>query len=159
MRTDLKRRLFLKYLLAKGTITTAICTGLITPHSALAAWPKKAFEATTIPTALNALLGSDKTRTRRYATEVKTRPHMNNSGTQVTVTITTTIPEVDSITLLATSNQTPLVACFNFGGRTIDSLATRIKMEGKGEVIVILKSGDRLFSEQTEVDFSGCGCG
>ncbi len=159
MHTDPKRRLFLKYLLANGTITTAICAGLITPHSALAAWPKKAFEATTISTALKTLLGGDETTTRRYATEVKTRPHMDDGGTQVTVTVTTTIPEIDSITLLATSNQTPLVACFKFGGRTIGSLATRIKMKGKGEVIAILKAGDRLFSEQAEVDFSGCGCG
>ncbi len=158
MHTDTKRRLFLKLLLANSAVTTALCLGLTTPRLALAAWPKKAFKATTIPTALKILLGSDKTSNKPYATEVKARLHMDDGGTKITVTITTTIPKIDSITLLATSNHTPLVACFKFGGKKVGSLATRIKMEGEGKVVAILKSGDHLFSESVKVDFSGCGC-
>ncbi len=159
MDTDPKRRLFLKYLLAQGSITTAVCAGLITPNSAIASWPKKAFEATSIPNALQALLGQSETSTRRYATEIKARPHLDDGGTKITVSITTSLPDIDSITLLSTSNQTPLVACFKFGGRDVESLTTRIKMEGRGDVITIIKSRDRLFSESTSIDFSSCGCG
>lgn len=159
MDTDPKRRLFLKYILANGTMTTAICAGLITPHAALAAWPKTAFEATSIPAALKTLLGNNETTAKRYAIEIKTRPHLDDGGTKITVTITTSIPNIDSITLLTTGNQTPLVASFRFGGKTVESLATRIKMKNKGEVIAIIKSGDHLFSETASVDFSSCGCG
>ncbi len=159
MITDLKRRLFLKYILVNSTITTAICAGVITPTTAIASWPKTSFEATSLPDALNILLGSDQTTTRRFGTEIKARPHLDDGATQVAITITTTITNIDSITILATSNPTPLAANFRFIGTDVDSLTTRIKMEGKGEVIAIIKSGDRLFSKSTEVDFSSCGCG
>lgn len=159
MHTDNKRRLFLKYLLTNGAMATAAGAGIMTPLTALAAWPKAAFEATSIPTALKTLLGNDKTTSKLYTTEIKARPHLGGGGNQITVSITTTIPDIDSITLLTTNNPTPLVASFKFGGKIIQSLVTRIKMEGKGEVIVILKSGDRLFSESASVDFSSCGCG
>ncbi len=126
---------------------------------ALANWPKAAFESTSIPDAMKTLLGSDETISRRFATALKAKPHMDDGGTQITVTVTTSIPRVDSITILATSNPTPLVACFVFGGNPVKSIATRIRMDGKGKVIAIVKSGDRLFKESTDVDFSGCGCG
>jgi sulfur-oxidizing protein SoxY len=159
MEIDLKRRMLVKCLLTNGIMVTAVCAGLFTPRSVLANWPKAAFEATSIPDVLTTLLGSEKTTDRRFATKVKARPHMDDGGTQVTVTVTTTIPNIDSITLLTTSNPTPLVASFRFGVKTMESLTTRIRMDGKGEVIAIIKSGDRLFSESVDVDFSGCGCG
>jgi sulfur-oxidizing protein SoxY len=159
MDIDRKRRLFLKLLLARGSIATGICAGLIMPGSAIATWPRMAFEATSVPRALNKLLGENKTLTKRYATVVKARPHLDDGGTQITVTVTTSIPDIDSITLLASSNHTPLVASFRFGGATVESLVTRIKMAGKGEVVAIIKSGDRLYKERAAVDFSSCGCG
>ena len=159
MNTDLKRRLFLKYLLVNSAMTTAVCAGLITPRSVLASWPKAAFKATTTSAALQTLLGSDETTSRRFVTEVKARPHLDDGETQVTITVTTVITDIESITLLASSNPRPLVASFRFGGNSVDSLTTRINMDGKGEVIAILKSGNHLFSESVDVDFSGCGCG
>jgi len=159
MHIDPKRRLFLKYLLAKGGMTTAVYAGLIIPGTTIAAWPKTAFEATSIPQALQILLGQNKATTKRYVTEIKARPHLDDGGTKITVSITTSIPDINSITLLTTNNQTPLVASFRFGGKAVESLATRIKMEGKGDVIAIIKSGDHLFSESTSIDFSSCGCG
>ena len=159
MEIDHKRRMLVKYLLTNGVMVTAACAGLITPQVVLANWPKAAFESTSIPDAITTLLGSDETISRRFATVVKAKPHMGDGGTQVTVSVTTTIPHVDSITILTTSNPTPLVASFVFGGNPVKSLVTRIRMDGKGMVITIVKSGDRLFKESTDVDFSGCGCG
>ena len=157
--TDLKRRLFLKYMLVNSAVATTFCAGLLKPRLALANWPKSAFDATSIPDALTALYGSNETINKRWLTKISARPHMDDGGTQVTINITTRLADVESITILATTNKTPLVATFIFNNKDAAALQTRISMENKGDIITILKSGDRLFSETTEVDFSSCGCG
>jgi sulfur-oxidizing protein SoxY len=124
----------------------------------LANWPKLAFEATTVLDALNALYGSSDTTNKKWLTNIQVRPHLDDGGTQVTVSITTKITNTDSITILAPNNNQPLVATFKFNNKSVSSLQTRIKMESIGDVIAIIKSGDRLFYEATEVDFTGCGC-
>lgn len=159
MEIDHKRRMLVKCLLTNGAMLTAVCAGLMTPRAVLANWPKAAFESTTIPDVLNTLLGSGEASSRRFVTKVKASPHMDEGGTQVTVSIATSLHNVESITVLTTSNPTPLVASFKFGDKPVQSLATRIRMDGKGQVIAIIKSGDRLFSESVEVDFASCGCG
>jgi len=159
MDTNPKRRQFLKFLLSRCGMATAVCVGLASPSIVLAIWPRAAFEATSIPAALTSLLGSNTTTTKRYATEVKARPHLADGETQITVSVTTSIPNIDSITLLTTGNPTPLIACFMFSKAMVESLTTRIRMDGKGDVVAIIKSENRLFSESTSVDFSSCGCG
>ncbi len=159
MKTDLRRRLFLKQLLLNSAITSTFCAGLLKPSMVLASWPKSAFEATTVPDALNMLYGTNDTINKKRLTDVQVRPHLDDGGTQVTISITTKITDADSITILAPNNKQPLIATFKFNNKAVASLKTRIKMESIGDVIAIVKSGDRLFYEATEVDFTGCGCG
>ncbi len=159
MQIDHRRRAFLKYLLLNSAITTTFCAGLLKPTQVLANWPKSAFKSTSVTDALNALYGSDKTTSQQRLITLRARPHLGDGGTQVTVRVSTMIPGVDSITILAPNNQQPLAATFKFKNKDAASLHTRITMEDKGEIIAILKSGDRLYSETTEVDFAGCGCG
>ncbi len=159
MQTNSQRRLFLKYILVNSALTTTFCAGLLKPGPVLANWPKSAFTANTVPDALNALYGTSKVINEQWLTTIQTRPHLDDGGTQVTVNITTRIPGVDSITILAPNNKRPLVASFKFSNKDAASVQTRITMDDKGEVIAILKSGDRFYSETSDVDFSGCGCG
>jgi sulfur-oxidizing protein SoxY len=159
MQTDLRRRLFIKHLLINGALTSAFCAGLLKPGMVLANWPKSAFEASSVPDALNALYGNNETSKKKWITKVQVRPHLDDGGTQVTVSINTKITDADSITILAPNNRKPLVATFKINNKKVPSLQTRIKMEAIGDVIAIVKSGDRLFFEATEVDFTGCGCG
>ena len=55
---DMKRRTFLKGSVAAGAVSAAIGAGLLTPRMVLAAWPTAAFEAKTVDSALDALMGS-----------------------------------------------------------------------------------------------------
>jgi len=159
MQIDHRRRLLTKYLLVNSAITTTFCAGLLRPGMVLASWPKTAFEATTVPSVLNSLFKTNETTKKRGATNITVRPHLDDGGTQVTVHITTTIPDVDSITILTPNNPQPLVATFKFNNKAVASIQTRIKMEAIGDIVAIIKSGDSLFYEATEVDFTGCGCG
>ncbi len=149
----------MKYLLVNSALASTFCAGLLKPRVALAIWPKSAFEAATVPDVLSALYGKDETISKKGVTKVQVSPHLDDGGAQVTVSITTRIRDADSITILAPNNEKPLVATFKFNNKAVVSLQTRIKMEAIGDVIAIVKSGDRIFYEATEVDFTGCGCG
>ena len=54
----MKRRTFLKGSIATGAVGVAVGAGLLTPQMVLAAWPKAAFESTTVDDALTGLFGS-----------------------------------------------------------------------------------------------------
>jgi sulfur-oxidizing protein SoxY len=159
MNTDPRRRLFLKQVLVKSALASTFCAGLLKPSLVLANWPKSAFESDTVPDVLKALYGTDETTRKRQLTKVSVSPHMDDGGIQVTVNITTRIKEIDSLTLLAPNNKKPLVASFKINKNPVTSLQIRIVMEAIGDLVAIVKAGDRLFYEATEVDFTGCGCG
>jgi sulfur-oxidizing protein SoxY len=125
----------------------------------LANWPKSAFESDTVPDVIKTLYGTEETTRKKGLTKINVSPHLDDGGVQVTVNISTKIQEIDSITLLAPNNKKPLVASFKLYKKPVTSLQTRIVMEAIGDLVAIIKSGDNLFYEATEVDFTGCGCG
>jgi sulfur-oxidizing protein SoxY len=159
MTTDIRRRLFLKHLMVNSALASTFCAGLLKPKLALAIWPKSAFESNTVPEALNVLYGTNESIRQKRLTSITVSPHLDDGGVQVTVNLNTKIKEIDSITLLAPNNKKPLIASFKLYKKPVTSLQTRIVMETIGDLVAIIKSGDSLFYEATEVDFTGCGCG
>jgi len=159
MNVNKERRLFLKFCLAAGAVVTTVGVGLLSPRVALAIWPRVAFEAQSVDAALKALWGREKTKKRRYAITIKTRPYADDGGTKVTITVTTNIQDIESIALIITSNPTPLIACFKFYENQVEQVSTRTKMALDGEVIAVVKTSDRLYSNSQKVDLTGCGCG
>lgn len=159
MNTDISRRLFLKQILVNSALASTFCAGLLKPRLVLANWPKSAFESDTVPEALKALYGTDETTRKKRLTNISVSPHLDDGGVQVTVNISTKIKQIDSITLLAPNNKKPLIASFKLNKNPVTSLQLRIVMEAIGDLIAIIKTGDTLFYEATEVDFTGCGCG
>jgi sulfur-oxidizing protein SoxY len=157
MSTEMKRRIFLKRSLAASAVGIAAGAGLLAPQQILAAWNNAAFEAKKLPDALNALLGSaDLTESAEIAVKA---PDIAENGAVVPVTITSTIPGAESISIIASNNPVPLVANFILGKGATGFAATRIKMGKTGDVIAIVKVGDKLYSAKKEVKVTIGGCG
>ncbi|HKK06953.1 MAG TPA: twin-arginine translocation signal domain-containing protein, partial [Gammaproteobacteria bacterium] len=57
----MQRRSFLKGTLGASAMAVAVGAGLLNPRQALAAWPKAAFDAKSVPDALNDLVGTGTT--------------------------------------------------------------------------------------------------
>ena len=155
--TSMKRRIFLKGSLATGAAGLAISTGLLTPRMVLAAWPKAAFEASTVDTAVQGLYGSS-TLTGSDQIQIKA-PDIAENGSVVPITVSTDISGAESISIIAEKNATPLAATFNLGPGTQGFVATRIKMGKTASVIAVVKTGDKLFSTGKEVKVTIGGCG
>jgi sulfur-oxidizing protein SoxY len=153
----MKRRIFLKGSLATGAIGLAVSAGLITPRMVLAAWPKAAFEAKSVDGAVDSLFGSS-TLTASDKIKIKA-PDIAENGAVVPISVEASIEGVDSISLIAENNATPLTSSFVLGKGTQPYIATRIKMGKTGKVIAVVKAGDKLYSTGKEVKVTIGGCG
>ena len=152
----MNRRTLLKRTLAYGTVGVAASAGLLTPGQVLAAYPKAAFEAKDAAGALNAAVGSG---SFADSDDIKIKaPDIAENGSVVPVTITAGMSDVESITIMADSNNTPMVGSFNLNGSEA-YISTRIKMGKTGNVIAVVKSGGQLYANKKEVKVTIGGCG
>jgi sulfur-oxidizing protein SoxY len=152
----MKRRTFLKGSIATGAVGVAVGAGLLTPQMVLAAWPKAAFEATSVDDALSGLFGST-TLTGSEQIKIKA-PDIAENGAVVPISVTTDLA-AESISIIAEKNASPLAASFLLGSDTEGYVSTRIKMGKTASVIAVVKTGDKLFSTGKEVKVTIGGCG
>ena len=155
--SDIKRRTLLKGTLAAGVVSVAAGAGLLTPRMVLAAWPEKAFDAKSVDAAVQELTGSaDMSGSKDI--EIKAPPIAEN-GAVVGVTVSSTLPNVESISILAEQNAAPLAASFNLASNTEPFVGTRIKVAKTSSVIAVVRSGGKLYSAGREVKVTIGGCG
>jgi len=152
-----KRRSFIKSSAAAGAFGVAVGAGLITPRAVLAAWPKAAFEAKELDAALQNAFGSS-SMTESGDITLKA-PEIAENGAVVPVTVTSTIPDIESISILISENPTPMTATFKLGSNTEGFVSTRVKMGKTSDVVAVVKSGDKLYSSKLLVKVTIGGCG
>lgn len=151
----MQRRHFLKNTMATGAIALAASSGLLVPLQVLA-WNKKAFDAKDVQSAMKGSLGTELTEASDKI-HIKA-PDIAENGAVVPVTISSTLSDVKSITILSEKNGTPLIAKFNLKGAQA-FVSTRIKMGKTSNVIAICESGGKFYSARKEVKVTIGGCG
>lgn len=77
----------------------------------------------------------------------------------VPVSVTTTLPDVTSISFLVSENPVVLVASYKIPAGTMPVVANRIKMAKTSNVIVIVEAGGKVYSTTKEVKVTVGGCG
>jgi sulfur-oxidizing protein SoxY len=153
----MKRRVFLKGSLASGMVAVAVGAGLVSPRQVLAAWPKDAFEAKNVSDAMNGVVGTD---LAPASDAIKLdAPDIAENGAVVPVKVTAEMDGIESITILAEKNQTPMIASFNLAAGTQGYISTRIKMGKTSNVIAVVKAGGKVYSARKEVKVTIGGCG
>ena len=109
------------------------------------------------PEALNALFGTDKTE---ESGDIKIKaPDIAENGAVVPITVSTGMAGITSISILAENNPVPMVASFDLGEGAEGFVSTRIKMGKSGDVIAVVKAGDKLLSARKPVKVTIGGCG
>jgi sulfur-oxidizing protein SoxY len=155
--TSMKRRIFLKGTLATSALGVAVGSGLIAPRSVLAAWSKDAFDAKDLNSALTSLFGSS---SLTASTKIKIKaPDIAENGAVVPVSISTDLPDVESINIVVEKNPTPMTANFVLGATALPDVSTRIKMGKTSSVLAVVKAGGKLYSTGKEVKVTIGGCG
>ena len=139
---DMKRRQILQ-----GLAAFAALAGF--PGALLAAWPEKAFKAKALDEALAALFdGSSPEASDKVKLKI---PDIAENGAVVPVTVSTEMPDVESISVLVANNPNPLAASFELSPGTMAKVSTRIKMGQSSDVIGIVKTKTGAYMARKEV--------
>ena len=151
------RRKFLRSTLYLGVVTSAIGTGILAPGRAFAAYLADAFAAQDISGALKAAVGSDQ-HSSSDAIKIKA-PDIAENGAVVPISVSSTLPNVESITIIASNNPSPLTSTYMLSNGAEPFVSTRIKLGKTSEILAVVKSDGKLFSASKEVKVTIGGCG
>lgn len=150
MTTAFTRRTFLQ-----GTLA-ALTVGLL-PAIVSAAWPKSAFQQKTLDDAIRETLGSG--NIVQADDLVIKAPDIAENGAVVPVTVRTDRTDIETIAILATGNNQPLVGTFALGAGAIADVSARIKMAKTSDIVAVARIGDRLYRNHKNVKVTIGGCG
>ena len=129
---------------------------LLAPFTALAAvWNKAAFEADKADVAAKALAISDEIESDQIQI---TAPDRAENGAIVQVEVRSAIADTEAIAILVDKNPTALIANFMFSNGAEPFVVTRIKMAETSDIKVVVKSGDRYYTNSRNVVVLENGC-
>ncbi len=120
-------------------------------------WPQKAFQSTVAREALINLFGTDQTTPSGAITLGV--PVIAEDGAVVPVSVKTSLPGVESISVVVEKNPRPLVISFEFPPETLPDVACRIKMAQTSKVMAVVKTNGGIFSTAKKVKVTIGGCG
>lgn len=148
---QVRRRIFLRSVAALAALAAV-------PRALLAAaWPDKAFSSTVAGEAMIDLLGTDQTVA---SDKIKLKvPEIAENGAVVPVTISTSLENVQSISIVVEKNPRPLAATFEIMPGTQPVISSRIKMGQTSDVMAVIKTDQGVFSTAKEVKVTIGGCG
>ncbi|MEA3303254.1 MAG: thiosulfate oxidation carrier protein SoxY [Pseudomonadota bacterium] len=151
------RRLFLKQTSVAGTAAVAMGAGLLTPQALLAEWNEAAFKEKDVDAAIKAMTGSDSSE-ESDKIHIKA-PDIAENGGVVPVSVTSDLEGVTDILILAPNNPVPMVAAFTLGEGAEAFARTNIKMGKTGDVVAVVKAGDKTYTAKKAVKVTIGGCG
>ena len=77
----------------------------------------------------------------------------------VPISVSSTLPDVTSISILVAENPNALAASYMIPAGTLPSVANRLKMAKTTNVIAVVEAGGKLYSTSKEVKVTVGGCG
>jgi sulfur-oxidizing protein SoxY len=120
-------------------------------------WPNDAFKQNNEAEALKALFGG---RTAEVSDKVKLdAPEIAENGAVVPIAVSSTLPNVTSISILVMENPYALAASYKMGPATTPVVANRLKMAQTSKVVAVVESDGKLYSTTREVKVTVGGCG
>lgn len=151
------RRRLLNALGAALPLALAAGAGVLRAGNALAAtWNKTGFEAKAAPDALKSL-GVTGAQASKDIT--LTTPDIAENGAQVPVTVTSKIPNTQSISIIVEKNPFPLSSTFEFSSGADGYVSTKLKLGQTSNVVAIVKADGKYFTATKEVKVTIGGCG
>jgi sulfur-oxidizing protein SoxY len=119
-------------------------------------YPEDAFRQKNSDDAIKALYG----KTAEASDKIKLdAPEIAENGAVVPVAVSSTLPDVTSISILVAENPNALVASYKIPAGTIPNVANRLKMAQTSNVIAVVEAGGKLYSTIKEVKVTVGGCG
>lgn len=151
------RRFFMRAAGAAAALCAGIASGVLGVRAALAAWPQAAFGARDVKGAMGSLYQADAATPSKDVRLLL--PEIAENGTQVPVTVATTLPKVESIAIIAEGNPRPLIAVLKPAPSVTGGMTVRVKLAKTQTVTAVVKSDGKLYKASKEINVSVGGCG
>src|SRR3954464_10184413 len=119
-------------------------------------YPEEAFKAKNEADAIKALYGKPAEASDKVKLDA---PEIAENGAVVPVSVSTSLPDVTSISILVAENPNALAASYKIPAGTVASVANRLKMAKTTNVIAVVEAGGKLYSASREVKVTVGGCG
>jgi sulfur-oxidizing protein SoxY len=157
-RPDRTRRLIVKTAAAVGVFGFALGARLRGARAAAdaATWPKDAFSQKTEAGAIKALYGKEAEESDKVRLDA---PEIAENGAVVPVSVSSTLPDVTSISILVSENPFPLAASYTIPAGTTGTVSSRLKMAKTSKVVGLVEAGGKVYSASKEVKVTVGGCG
>ena len=152
----MKRRTFLKGTLAASVTGAAVGGGLLAPNMAFAdEAAADAYAATSMEDALKVLgiTAEDSDKIEVIA------PDLAENSAVVPVEIKTTLEGAEEIHVFLSNNPTVYAAKFKLGEGIDPAVKCRYKVGKTGDVIAVVKAGDKYYMGKKAVKVTKGGCG
>ncbi|MBL4773615.1 MAG: thiosulfate oxidation carrier protein SoxY [Alcanivoracaceae bacterium] len=128
----------------------------LVPFGAFAKWMQTAFKADNYSSALSAIGVDSPTLSDKIKLKA---PEIAENGAVVPIQVSSTLENIETISLLVEKNPTPLTAQFKmFPGLKAD-FKIRVRMGETSKVIAVVQAGGKSYSAESEVKVTIGGCG
>ena len=144
-----QRRLILKSSVSFASLAVLGSGAILSPRPAQAAWAREAFTAPRMAEALQLALGKDKGI--RSNDIIIDAPSFIKEPSIVDVKISTAIPKVNAIAILVRENPLPLAAMYMLPEGTEPFVTTRLDIYATTEVVAVIRSGRKLYSNLRQI--------
>ena len=124
---------------------------------ALAEWNKTAFTSKAMDDALSAM-GATNPENNAVFIQL-TVPEIAENGAVVPVTVVSTLPNVEQISIFVDKNPNVMAANFIFPQGTESMVTTRVKMGQTANVVALVKADGKFYRTAKEVKVTAGGCG
>jgi len=154
---SISRRTFVRAAVGGAVVSTSLGAGMMTPRWVRAALPPQTFFAPSPAAAISAVLGTD--QAPLDADVELDIPSMVEVADMVPLTATTTLDNIESITIVADHNPNPVIAYYRLSPQLWPYVATRVRLAESGNVHALVKSNGKVHRATKHVDISISGCG
>jgi len=121
-----------------------------------AGWPADAFKQKSEADAAKILYGKSFEPSDKVKLDA---PEIAENGAVVPISVSSTLPNVTSISIMVKENPYVLAASYNIPEGTSASVSNRLKMAKTSQVVAVVESGGKLYSASKEVKVTVGGCG
>lgn len=154
------RRILLRGATA-GALTALFAPGFMTPAKADTAadaslYPAAAFAQKSEDAAVKAMFNMTATPSTAISFDA---PDIAENGAVVPLSVSSTLPNITAIAILALGNPNTMAAAYQLPAGTNAAVSARIKLAKTTDVIALVQSGGKLYSitKNVKVTLGGCG--
>ncbi len=154
---DVERRRALRVGSSFGLMALFGAFGVLKSSIAFAAWNKSAFTAKSMDDALGAV-GATSPEANAVFIQL-TVPEIAENGAIVPVSVVSTLPKTEQISIFVDKNPNVMAANFVFPEGTESMVTTRVKMGQTANVVALVKADGKYYRTAKEVKVTAGGCG